>query len=69
MALAQTTVFAGTYGGNILAWDLVTGECQNVMEGHEKGRVVNAIEIDAEESICVSGAADGRIIQWDMMTR
>lgn len=70
IALARDDlIFAGTYDANIVAWELETGTCQDVMKGHDKGRLVNAIDIDTKQNFCVSGATDCRIIQWDLATR
>ena len=47
-------------------WDLLSGHCLNVMEGHS-GEVISVILMDHTEK-CVSASTDGTLKIWSTNT-
>ncbi|QNE78904.1 tetratricopeptide repeat protein [Streptomyces finlayi] len=59
------SVLAGEPDGRIRLWDLASGECKRILEGH--GEKIVALDVDAAGRRAVSADADGFVRQWDLV--
>jgi WD40 repeat protein len=61
------TLASGTYGHDILLWDVKTRQVIKTLPGH-KG-IIRSIAFNRDGSMMASGSEDKTIILWDMKTR
>ncbi|MEL6148873.1 MAG: TIR domain-containing protein, partial [Chloroflexota bacterium] len=61
-----TRAASGSQGGEVVVWDVVTGEVVYVLEGHADA--VNSIDFNHNGALLASGSADDRAILWDVAT-
>ncbi|GAA5900197.1 F-box/WD repeat-containing protein [Sporobolomyces salmoneus] len=66
VAAAGRTVVSGSYDHNVRVWDLLTGECQHVLEGHSLK--VYSVVLDHHRKQCASGSMDGTVKIWSTET-
>ncbi|GAA5947516.1 hypothetical protein JCM3765_001712 [Sporobolomyces pararoseus] len=66
VAAAGRTVVSGSYDHNVRVWDLLTGECQHVLEGHTAK--VYSVVLDHYRKQCASGSMDGTVKLWSTET-
>jgi WD40 repeat protein/DNA-directed RNA polymerase subunit RPC12/RpoP len=55
---------SGQSGGDILLWNLETGECQATLKGHSS--IVNSVQITPDGRFSVSGSSDKTVKVWDL---
>lgn len=58
-----TVLVSGTYGGNIMLWDLVSGNKITTLNGHTKS--VETLVFSPDGKTLVSTGQDGAIFVWD----
>lgn len=70
---ASTVAVAGGADGELRVVNLAKGEVVAVLEGHERGQSVEAVEFvswgniaAAAQEVVATGATDGKICIWDM---
>ncbi|GAA5835175.1 hypothetical protein JCM3766R1_006892 [Sporobolomyces carnicolor] len=66
VAAAGRTVVSGSYDNNVRVWDLLTGECKHVLEGHTLK--VYSVVLDHGRKQCASGSMDGTVRLWSTET-
>ena len=59
-------VVAGSDDGTIRVWDLATGRCARLLEGH--ANTVRTVVLTPDGQYAVSGSEDGTIRVWDLPT-
>lgn len=52
--------------GTIRVWDLATGQCTRVLEGHTQS--VSCLSLNSDGSMLLSGSSDQSIRLWDLQT-
>ncbi|KNF00647.1 hypothetical protein PSTG_06059 [Puccinia striiformis f. sp. tritici PST-78] len=67
-ALAATgkTMVSGSYDCTVRAWDIVSGECTQVMRGHQQK--IYSVVLDNTRGRCASGSMDNTVRLWDLKT-
>ena len=63
--LPDRRILTGDRGGRFNLWDLESGACQKVMEGHKGG--VASVAADGRGSLAVSAGEDGQVRLWDLV--
>ncbi|GAA6011667.1 hypothetical protein JCM11491_004726 [Sporobolomyces phaffii] len=66
VAAVGRTVVSGSYDHNVRVWDLLTGECRHVLEGHSQK--VYSVVLDHHRGRCASGSMDGTVKVWSTET-
>lgn len=66
VAASGRTVVSGSYDHKVRVWDLLTGECRHVLEGHSQK--VYSVVIDPGRGRCASGSMDGTVKLWSLET-
>lgn len=66
IAAHQNTLVSGSYDNTVRVWDIKSGRCVHVLEGHTQK--VYTVVIDAERNMCLSGSMDSNIRMWDLDT-
>ncbi|GAA5931726.1 F-box/WD repeat-containing protein [Sporobolomyces koalae] len=66
VAAAGRTVVSGSYDHTVRVWDLLTGKCTHVLEGHSQK--VYAVVLDHRRNQCASGSMDGTVKIWSVGT-
>ena len=61
------TLASGTYGEDIILWDVKTRQPIDKLTGHTS--IIRSIAFNSDGSIMASGSQDNTIILWDMKTR
>ena len=61
------TLASGTYGHDILLWDVKTRQLMGKLSGHTD--IIRSIAFSPDGSMMASGSEDKTIILWDMKTR
>ncbi len=64
MAVAEGRVVSGSFGHVVRVWDLTTGECLHVLQGHTQW--VRAVAV--ADGRAVSGSEDKTVRVWDLAT-
>ncbi|HEV3261263.1 MAG TPA: serine/threonine-protein kinase [Gemmataceae bacterium] len=54
------------WDGTLRLWDLKTGQCVRVFEGHNYGRHIWGLALSGDGSRAVSGSEDGTVRLWDV---
>ena len=55
---------SGSYDGTLRLWELATGRCLRIFEGHEDH--VNSVCLNADSRLALSGGDDGTLKLWEV---
>ncbi len=64
--LDELHVLSGSLDKTIRLWNVKSGECVHVFEGHQG--MINALHADVNQSYILSGSSDGMVRYWDIKT-
>jgi len=59
-------VASGTVALTVRLWDIRTGECLKILQGHTSR--INSVAFNSEDQIIAACSRDGTIILWDVET-
>jgi F-box and WD-40 domain protein CDC4 len=63
---AGRVVVSGSYDNTIRVWDILSGECTQILRGHAEK--VYSVVYDAQRQQCASGSMDGSVKLWSTKT-
>jgi len=66
LAAKGRTMVSGSYDCTVRAWDIMTGECTQVMRGHSQK--IYSVVLDGSRGRCASGSMDNTVRLWDLAT-
>ncbi|PLW53850.1 hypothetical protein PCANC_09176 [Puccinia coronata f. sp. avenae] len=66
LAAKGRTMVSGSYDCTVRAWDIMTGECTQVMRGHLQK--IYSVVLDGPRGRCASGSMDNTVRLWDLKT-
>jgi F-box and WD-40 domain protein CDC4 len=63
---AGRVVVSGSYDNTVRVWDILSGECTQVLKGHTEK--VYSVVYDVKRQQCASGSMDGTVKLWSTKT-